>query len=524
MSKKSRERTPELEEIAAQLGSMNTQQEDDTITIPVVEIFRQMKKYFLPWVLVAIIFAGLVFGGSMVVSSSKASPLTAMVGFTFDGIENGLDPNGNEFNANSLKSPAIIEETLSDLNMDVKKTDAIRNNITVSGVVPEDAIDKLTAYESVFSNTNSIEAAQKIMDVSYFPTQFEVQFSYGASGMSRSQAADFLNTMLNNSKIYFMQTYGYNQAFGDALTAVDYTGYDYPQALDILSSSLDSLKKYISSLSSNDNTRFRSTKTGYTFSDLSEATATLQSVDYSSLYSYIMGKNVTKDKDSLATYYQYRIDSLNRSLNSAKERLSTITDSINNYKKDSMVVMAGGSADNTGTVLTQPSTAYDDLITQRTDAQGSVSSLQQQISDYQTRLDKLQNTPLGSKKEEEKVETDMKNVCDKMNQLINDVNETADDYFETASYTNAYNILVPASGSVSSSVSNAISNMMRPMLIVEALLFVAYLVFAVVRAFMVSYRREKLVPAAVEEPAKETVSVEAASASDDNDEKEEPKA
>ena len=36
MSKKSREKTPELEEIAAQLGSMNTQ-EEDTITIPAVE-------------------------------------------------------------------------------------------------------------------------------------------------------------------------------------------------------------------------------------------------------------------------------------------------------------------------------------------------------------------------------------------------------------------------------------------------------------------------------------------------------
>lgn len=60
MSKKSREKTPELEEIAAQLGSMNTQ-EEDTITIPVVEIFRQLKKYFLPWVLVAVILAGLVF-------------------------------------------------------------------------------------------------------------------------------------------------------------------------------------------------------------------------------------------------------------------------------------------------------------------------------------------------------------------------------------------------------------------------------------------------------------------------------
>ena len=42
--------------------------------------------------------------------------------------------------------------------------------------------------------------------------------------------------------------------------------------------------------------------------------------------------------------------------------------------------------------------------------------------------------------------------------------------------------------------------MIRPMLIVEALLLVAYLVFAVVRAFMVAYRRDKLVPVAVEEP------------------------
>ena len=39
MSKKSRERTPELEEIAAQLGSMNTQ-EEDTITIPVLSFLQ----------------------------------------------------------------------------------------------------------------------------------------------------------------------------------------------------------------------------------------------------------------------------------------------------------------------------------------------------------------------------------------------------------------------------------------------------------------------------------------------------
>ena len=265
MSKKSTEQKPEVATVAL---VQSAQEEEDTITIPVMDIFRQMKKYFLPWVLIAVIAAGAVFGGAMLLSNSKATPLTAMVGFTYDGIEKGLDPNGNEFDANTLKSPSIIESTLTDLGMDTKNTDAIRSAITISGVVPDDTIDELTAYKSIFESTNSVDAAQKLMDVSYYPTRFEIQFAYGSSEMNRSQAADFLNTMLSNYKTYFMRTYGYNDALGDALTAVDYTTYDYPQALDVFSSTLNSLQNYVSTLSQNDNTRFRSSETGYTFADL----------------------------------------------------------------------------------------------------------------------------------------------------------------------------------------------------------------------------------------------------------------
>ena len=513
MSKKSTEQKPEVATVAL---VQSAQEEEDTITISVMDIFRQMKKYFLPWVLIAVIAAGAVFGGAMLLSNSKATPLTAMVGFTYDGIEKGLDPNGNEFDANTLKSPSIIESTLTDLGMDTKKTDAIRSAITISGVVPDDTIDELTAYKSIFESTNSVDAAQKLMDVSYYPTRFEIQFAYGNSEMNRSQAADFLNTMLSNYKTYFMRTYGYNDALGDALTAVDYTTYDYPQALDVFSSTLNSLQNYVSTLSQNDNTRFRSSETGYTFADLNESINTLRSVDYATLSSYVLGKNVTKDKASLAIYYQYRIDNLNRNLSSANEKLATIADSIKNYQKDSMVVMAGADA-TSSSALTQPSEAYDDLISQKTDAQSSVSSYQQQIADYQSRLDKLNSSAVASKKDQEKVETDMKTVCDKLNKLIDDVNATADDYFETASYANSYSVLVPASGSVSNAVSNAVSNMMRPLLIAEALLFVCYLVFAIVRAFIVSYRRNAIATAAVEAEERK----EAAEAAEKTEETEE---
>lgn len=484
------------------------QDEEDTITIPVAEIFHQLRKYVLLWVLIAVVAAGLVFGGSLVAYSSKSTPLTAMVGFSYDGIESGLDPNGNEFDANSIKTPSIIQETLSDLGLSEKSVDLVRNGLTISGVVPEDTIDELTAYKSIFDSTNSIEAAKQMMDVSYYPTQFEVQFQYTNLGLSRSQAADLLNTLLSNYRTYFMRTYGFNKSFGDALNSVDYTGYDYPQALDLLNNSLNSLQNYVSTLVDNDNTRFRSAETGYTFTDLQAAVSTLKTVDYATLTSYVLGKNVTKDKSSLETYYQYQIDTLNRSLTGAQEKLNTIIDSINKYQKDSYVLMA--SADGTtSNALTQPSEAYDDLISQKTDAQSDVSSYQSRIKDYQTRLDTLKKTAVASKADQEKVDQDMEAICNKLNQVIADVNQTADEYFETASYANAYNVLVPASGSTSSAIHNAISNMTRPLMIAEALLFVVYLVFSVVRAFQVSYRREKLAAGAAEDETEPAETAEA---------------
>lgn len=476
--------------------------EKGEITIPVVEIFRQMKKYLLIWVLIAVVGAALIFGGSLALSTAHTVPLRAMVGFSFDGIESGLDPNGNKFNANEIKSPTVIQQALTDLDLSSNLVDSVRSGITVSGVVPSDTIDKLTAYQSIFESNHSMDAAQKIMDTSYYPTRFEVEFSYAGTGLTRAQAAELLNALLNDYKIYFVGKYGYNEALGTALTSVDYGNYDYPEAVDVMNSSLDSLEVYVRNLAQNDTTRFRSTETGYTFADLQEAVKSLQDVDYDSLTAYIIGKNITKDKDKLTTYYQYRIDTLTRSMNAAKEQLASVTESIENYKKDSTVILAG--ADSQATTLTQPSEAYDKLIDQKLTCQENVSTLQQKINAYNERLKALKSKSTASDAEKECADQQLQELSDKINSTIELVNKTADDYFETVSYANAYNVLVPASGSTSSVISTAISAMMRPTLVAEALLFAAYLCFSVIRAFVLSYRQKSAEECAVETEAEES--------------------
>ena len=222
----------------------------------------------------------------------------------------------------------------------------------------------------------------------------------------------------------------------------------------------------------------------------------MQDVDYDSLTAYIIGKNITKDKDKLTTYYQYRIDTLTRSMNAAKEQLASVTESIENYKKDSTVILAG--ADSQATTLTQPSEAYDKLIDQKLTCQENVSTLQQKINAYNERLKALKSKSTASDAEKERADQQLQELSDKINSTIELVNKTADDYFETVSYANAYNVLVPASGSTSSVISTAISAMMRPMLVAEALLFAVYLCFSVIRAFVLSYRQKSAEECAVE--------------------------
>ena len=464
---------------------------DDSIVIPVVGIFQQMKKYLLIWIITAVVIAGFVFSGSLIMTSSSMTPLTAMVGFYFDGIEEGLDPNGDEFDANSIRSVVVIQNTLEELGLDDSLVEPIRTGITVSGIIDSDTIDKLTAYESIFTSDGSIEAAQKILDTSYYPTSFEVQFDYSETGFSRIEAAEFLNAMLSNYKTYFMDTYGTADAYGTSLKAIDYSEYDYAQAVDVFSNTLSSLKSYINDMSKKSNAEdFRSSTLGYSFSDLYSSVGTLQSVDLANLTSYILDNNITKDKSALLAYYEYQIEELTYSLNTAEKNLESIKDSIENYEKDTYLIISG--SDGTDTTLTQTSEAYDDLIEQKIDAQSTVSNYETRINEYNTRIEKLNKGSVGSESEQEEAMEKIEALSEKINTLIESTNTTSDEYYEKVARTDSYSVLVPATGSTSSAISNAISNMKRPLLILEALLFVAYIMFAVIRAFIISYRKGQL--------------------------------
>ncbi len=469
--------------------TLKNQEEDEKnqIVISFSGIIKQMKRFVLIWLVLAIISGILIPVGYSVFASDQHKNLSALVSFNYDGIEKGKAPDGSTFDPYSIKSPAVIEKALTTLGKDLTSLESIRQGISIRGVIPSDAQDKITMYQSIYEQGN-LNAGERMLEVTVNPTQFKVVFNYSQTGFEGANAVELLNTILTCYSEYFFETYGFNQALGSAVTALNYEDYDYSQAIDVFDSTLSTLQDYVSNLSSSDTTRFRSTVTGYTFSDLSESISTLREVDLDVISSYVTVNTVTKDKNTLLSYYNYRIENLNRQKKIAEDELKTVTDSIQSYVKDTIIIY-GENQDTTQ--YTQSSQAYDDLIKRKINAQKSVSTYSQKVDELQKRVSELNGKNAASKEKREKVEQDLKTLSNKINELLKKVNDTANEYYETVYLSNAYSILVPASTSALMTTQSIIKAATEPILIIEALLFVLYLGVAFVLALIYENRKKK---------------------------------
>lgn len=461
----------------------NQEDNKDEIIISFSSIFSKLKKFLALWLAAAVVAGVLVFVFNAARTFSNKRPTKALISFSYNGIEKGLDPAGRKFDINSVKNPLVIERALTSLGLELDRIESIRSNISFESKIPQDTYDKLVTYDSVMEKAvnGNLTAAQAMLDITYYPTQFTVYFNYGAAGFDSVSGVEFLNTLLECYSDYFYEQYGYNEPLGAAVTAVDYEDYDYAQQLDLFRNSLRSVRSYLTSLSNEDKTSFRSSITGYTFNDLLEYAKTVNSIDVDRISSYISVNNVTKDKDSALAYYDYRIENLNRDKEEYAERLSSIGASIEQYEKDTILIFGNGT-DGTNTETSTHSEQYDQLFRQKTSVEASLAQTKQDIKFYESRRDALKNNKNSSKANIDKVEADIASLNEKITNIVDLTEKTADDYYENVQFANAYNILVPASRSIPASIGAAVNDSVKNIILIEALLFAVYLAIAVLSA------------------------------------------
>ena len=460
--------------------------------LPMNKLLTQLKKHFGRWLILAIV-ALVVVLALQLANQPQRGRLTAVVNYSYDGIESGADPAGNHFDPTEIKNVAVIQRAADEVGMPLSDDDAerIRNEITIIGSVPTGALERAIEHDTIYGD-DEISTTSAVQSASYYPTQYTVTFDFKETGYSAEQAASLFQAILTSYRSYFYEQYGYNASIERSVQAIDYSEYDYDRALDVLDNSLVLLRGYLSRLEAQDSTRFVSQATGYSFSDLVGAIDTLRAEDIEWISAYIVSNNVTKSRAEQIDYYNYRIEAAGREQTALQARLETLDALIEGYTKTNAVILnsagAAESGEGMGLEITQQSDMYDSLINQRIACRTSLSETEEQIRLYETRVERLNSS--GATGNAAVVEDALQGIDGKVKRLLADTGVTASEYFETVRLNRAFQILSVSDGSTLS-VGRLVRGSMRGALTAEAFLFGAYVLYAAIAALTPQGARTK---------------------------------
>jgi len=439
--------------------------------LSVKAVCRNLKRFFLPWLIVSAVVAVLVCGVNSI-SNLTNRVISVTVNFSFDGVESGHDPLGNKFHVDEVVDKSAVEKAVSELGIENADIKAICSSISIRGNIPNDVIDRIINYTSIYEG-NDVNTIQKIQDTTYYPTQYTITMDCYKLDMKFKDCVALLNNVTEKYKSTFSEKYGYKESLAKAVLSFDYNEYDYIDSIDVLDSSLESLESYINELASKDSTRFRSEQTGYTFSDLVKSIETIRTEDLGIISSYITLYNMTKDKENLITNYEYRIEEYERQKKINEEKLNSLTNILEVYEKNSILIFSNATS-GTDAALNQSSDTYDKLIEQQVLTETEISRYQQEIDKYNKRIKSLNSDK--NKGSVETLEKEFEDINNKVNTFLETVQTTVCEYYDDVAFKNAYEVLTPATSSTFSIILTSVKEVFFVCVALEMIIFALYLI------------------------------------------------
>ncbi len=411
------------------------------VELDLINIFSHMgkQKKLVAYLLILAILVGTAAGAlysGFEHLSGKGSYSKALLTFQFEGIEDGVGPNGAAFDVNMLKSPYVIQSALSELGITENYAETVRQNMSIVGVIPQDAVDQITVIEKISEKDAS--AYQKILDVSYFPSQYIV-YLYDDGTFGPKELTQILDGVIASYKQYFIDTYAQNDVLTVTANLLDTGDYDYPEYTELFETQVDIMTSYATERMQ-DAPDFRSSQTGLSFEDIITALDFVKTVDVARLVSYVESNSLTKNKTRQIEYYNYNIRELTNKLSELQTRLDSVVSTINSYEKDPVVIVS-----NTDSTLEygEKNKYYDDLVTQKISLNKQIAETNTKINKYYLKVNDLQNSAkIASQADFDYADNLISKLRTTVTSWVELTETTTQEYYSTTLLSNAVKVSV----------------------------------------------------------------------------------
>lgn len=377
------------------------------------------KKHWLKITLVVFVvcsIVGLILAVVLFNQNPGRTYASASLQFSFNGAGEGKAPNGYPFNVNGIFSDEVLTNALETSGLTGTYTaDQIRENLTITGVYPEDIVRRMTEYTSLLDADTDQQASM----ADYHATQYSVVLHHD---FDPKISGDQLKTLLNNTleayRAYFIKTCAFSLQKTDPIE--DLEEYDYTQQLQAIREAADQQSRFAQEMV-NQAQNFRKDRKG--FDDIVISYANLES-DIDRLYASITLNTVSKDRDRLQKQYEMELRTLNSERESNQEELSRIEGLVSSYEKNGIIYVSTTGA--LRQVSSNASDTYDKLVIKRKELTDNIATINADIARYQALLDDMTNEMVGSLKtqktesaaeEVEEVSTSAELTEEEINQL-----------------------------------------------------------------------------------------------------------
>ena len=446
---------PLAERESQQINLIVNRPKDENVTeIDLARVFRNMKKKLRVylWIMLLCFTAGVC--AALLLYQVKKKPLTvsSVVTLNYDVVKRDSSgqvtsrtpvklltaPDGKELDLTQVTSSYVLQAAMDGLTLSQPVTLAeLRDNIQIDRILTEDSRRKQEVASRMISdkNTGAFTQVQNI-DLTYI-NSFVVSLTNGF-GQKEIMLTDtelqlVLDRVMTAYNEYLVATYADLKLPDNVIAAIDIQAQDIQETLDMLRTAVQDLYSFCEDEPETVRS-YRSWRTGRSLNDLMAELQTVREVSVNYLNSYVYANDLVRDREAVTTSYQYRLRNLQTKLAAIEEKTATNQGILDNYKNDEIFVSMQESDSSRSTKTTTD--YYNNLIIEQAKNFNTVAQLEEQISDIEDKLEKLDAARTdASLIDPAKADAELSSVIDICSRAYDQIKEQFQEIIDSPSFT-----------------------------------------------------------------------------------------
>ena len=305
----------------------------------------------------------------------------ASILFSFNGAAKGNAPNGSPLDVSDLTSDEILNAALEASGLSgTYNAEQVRDNLSVTGVFPDNIVEQMTRYVSILDSNASKQAPL----TDYHATEFTVVLYHELDpNLSSNQLKTLLQNIMAAYRDHFARTNAMKlDPSTDMLARI--TDFDYPLQLQAISNSNARLSRYAQEMA--DLAPEFQVK-GKGFADIVVRFRNLDS-DVDSVSAAVTMNAVSRDPARLKSRYEMDLAMLNSRLDIETEELSLLASLMNGYTRESAIYVVSSSS-TLNKIESESTGIYDAIVRRHTEVTKELADTDRNVALTQAKLQYL---------------------------------------------------------------------------------------------------------------------------------------